>query len=59
MTTAMAKNVPASDHSIVQWLFLHKYASEAEKTERLDQLEVLSKDEAIQYAERGGVPSDR
>lgn len=59
MTTVMAKHVPASDHSIVQWLFLHKQAPQAEKDARLDQLEVLSKDEAIQYADRGGVPSTR
>lgn len=55
----MSKKIPASDHAIVQWLFLHKKASDQEKNDRLDQLEVLTREEAVRYADRGGVPSSR
>lgn len=54
----MSKATP-NDHAIVRWLFLHKRASQDEQETRLDQLEVLSKDEALEYAQRGGVPSER
>ena len=54
----MAK-IPVSDHAIVQWLFLHRSASKAEIQDRLEQLEVLTPEEAVEYAAKGGVPSSR
>jgi len=54
----MAK-IPVSDHAIVTWLFLHRAATKEEIQDRLDQLEVLTPEEAKAYAAKGGVPSNR